>query len=497
MGQVSILIVEDERIVAKDLQQTLQGWGYGPVRIASSCSEALQRLEENRPDLVLMDIRIQGGVDGIGTAQLLQQVCDAPIIYLTAHGDTSYLERARETRPQAYILKPIKGPELRAALELGLERHRGERALRERDRWYYSTLCAIRDAVVTVDNKGCITFMNPVAEQLTGRRLSQSMGCPVEEVIELLDGHELPLPITTALREGRPVEGWRGRIRCHQTRQAYPVADSAAPVMDGERNLGAVMVFRDVTLEESLRQQLELSQRLASLGTIAAGVAHEINNPLAAILGSASLAQSMLRKDWTPEIHSEVSEIIDELLESSQRIRKIVSDLQSFGRRSSSPKGRCDLLHGLNWALRVAGHAFRTKPQVHSKFLTPPIVQLDETRLGQVLVNLLVNAAQAMEGRPRQEVDISLTPAHGPGVMVKIRDSGCGIPADQLHRVFDPFHTTKPPGKGTGLGLSIVHSIVTQAGGEIDLSSEVGVGTTVRLLLPLVERPEAGQSAER
>src|SRR5262245_25297983 len=140
-----ILIVEDESIVAHDIQQTLTACGYGPLNIAASAEEAIARASELCPDVVLMDIRIKGSLDGLETAKLLQQRFDVPIVYLTAHDDVATIERARETHPQAYLLKPVKAAELRAAIELALDNHEIAKRAHERQHEMETELAITHD----------------------------------------------------------------------------------------------------------------------------------------------------------------------------------------------------------------------------------------------------------------------------------------------------------------------------------------------------------------
>src|ERR1043165_1408870 len=164
----SVLIVEDERIFAEDLQDSLTELGYDAFAIASSADEAVEQIAERCPDIVLMDIRIKGALDGIETAALLRKQFDVPVIYLSANTDRATLMRANTTQPYGYLLKPVKEAELLSALEVSLHRHAVERRLRQRERWFSTTLRSIADAVVTVDLGGTVTFMNPAAERLSG-----------------------------------------------------------------------------------------------------------------------------------------------------------------------------------------------------------------------------------------------------------------------------------------------------------------------------------------
>jgi PAS domain S-box-containing protein len=262
-----ILIVEDERIVALDLQQTLREFGFDGTDVASSADEAMACAAARRPGLVLMDIRIAGPRDGIETAVALKARFDVPVVYLTAHADEVTLQRATATTPHGYLLKPIKAAELRSAVEVSLVRHDLERRQREREQWFSATLASIGDAVVAVDLDGRVAFMNAVAASLTGVDTGTGAGRPVADVLHLQHAWSGPdLPVLQALRERRAVELDTAPLVNLVTQQARVIADSAAPVVDPQSHevLGAVMVFRDVTDRERMRAQLEQTERLAA-----------------------------------------------------------------------------------------------------------------------------------------------------------------------------------------------------------------------------------------
>lgn len=298
--RASVLIVEDERIVALDLQQTLHEFGYDAFAIASSLDEAIALASARRPDLVLMDIRINGPKGGIETAQLLGERFLVPIVYLTAHADESTVARARLTEPHGYLVKPIKAAELRSTMEVALYRHALARELREREKWFSTTLRSIADAVLTVDLAGRVTFMNAVAERLTGASASAALGQPAQSVLRLLPRADSaappPDPLETALRERKPGNDDDLRLLNLETGVVRTISNASAPVLDGERCLGAVMVFRDTTEKQRREAELEAADRLTSLGTMAAGVAHEVNHPLVVIVSNAAFVAEQLAK---------------------------------------------------------------------------------------------------------------------------------------------------------------------------------------------------------
>ena len=174
MPDARILIVEDEAIEAMDIQQRLVGLGYPLPDIAYNGEEGVRKVEKTQPDLVLMDIMMPGKMDGVAAAEQIRSRFDIPIIFLTAYSDENTLRRAKITAPYGYIVKPFQERELHITVDMALYRHKLERELRERKKWLATTLRSIGDAVIATDEKGLITFMNPVAEAL--------MGCKLEEV---------------------------------------------------------------------------------------------------------------------------------------------------------------------------------------------------------------------------------------------------------------------------------------------------------------------------
>ena len=494
-----ILIVEDERIVAKDLQHTLNAMGYDAFAIAASADDALRHAGERRPALVLMDIRIKGRQDGIETAALIRQRHGVPVVFLTAHADDATLERAKLTTPYGYLMKPVKAAELRSAIEISLHRHDMEHQLRERKRWFSTTLRSIDDAVITVDTAGRTTFVNPAAERLVGIAADLAIGRLAGDLVQLAEASSSPLDEVLAHRRN---------VAIHEAAFAAPggarrsITGSASPVIDGDELLGAVMVFRDVTEQLSVRHRLEIADRLASLGTLTSGVAHEINNPLAVVIANASYVRSQMHEisDALSELGApgcelaaalrELSEVQAEIAAAGARIGKIVTDLKAFSRPVEPTAGVADIGRAIGWAVRATEHEFRHRARLNHDVAALPPARADEARLGQVFVNLLMNAAQAIAPGTANDNEVAIRGrAEGERIIVEVQDTGPGIAPDVLRRIFEPFYTTRDIGQGTGLGLSVCHGIVTSVGGEIQVESEVGRGTTFRVILHAAARP--------
>ena len=185
MNGTTILVVEDEGIVAMDLQRSLTQFGYRVLDPVSSSEEALTRVAEESPDLVLMDIRIRGPVDGVETGEILRARYQVPVVYLTANGDEATIDRVKRTEPLGFLLKPYKPRDLRSTVEIALYRNQMERRLRERERQLAAILQSAGDAILTTNAQGFIEFMNPSAESLTGWPVTEAAGQPIADILRL------------------------------------------------------------------------------------------------------------------------------------------------------------------------------------------------------------------------------------------------------------------------------------------------------------------------
>jgi signal transduction histidine kinase len=279
-------------------------------------------------------------------------------------------------------------------------------------------------------------------------------------------------------------------------------------VLKGDLTRLPVAVERELREKElrqeqvRMREQLVISERMASAGTLAAGVAHEINNPLAVALANLEYLSDLLeqyakklRDVDDGERMTALAEPIRDTREALDRIRDIVRDVKLFSRPEEETTGRVDVTRVVDSAARMAWNEIRHRARLVKDYRPTPAALANESRLGQVVLNLLVNAAQAMPDGHADDHELRVTTRTGRKgqVVIEVADNGAGIAKEHIDRIFDPFFTTKPIGIGTGLGLSICQRIVTQLGGTIEVHSELGKGSLfrVRLLAAREEHPEA------
>jgi PAS domain S-box-containing protein len=262
LDKKNILIVEDEGIIALDLHARLLTLGYNVTDMVSTGKEVLAVLKTKTPDLILQDIMLKGNLDGIEIASKIKLEYDIPVIFLTAYADEKTLERAKLAEPYGYILKPFEERELRSAIEVALYKHSIEKKLKENERWLFTTLQSIGDAVITTDVKRNITFVNRITEELTGWGANELVGKDICSVIKFIDeetGKEIENPIVKVLETNCNCALEAKTALLTRSGNTIPIDDSTAPIIDGKgKTTGVVLVFRDVI--ERRKADFEISQ---------------------------------------------------------------------------------------------------------------------------------------------------------------------------------------------------------------------------------------------
>ena len=353
------------------------------------------------------------------------------------------------------------------------------------------------EAVFLLDEQGLVVEANPVAERLLRREGSQLLGTPLEALCPEREREPLRRSLWELLSRGSARLENQGFLSARGERVALDLTASLQEVGSSARML---VVGRDCTEKRRMEQQGLQNDRLASMGALAAGIAHEINNPIGYVLTNLGYLRDC-REDFertiaqVPELArklkpqlDEAREALTESIEGCTRIRDIVRDMRSFAHAPDESTAPVDINASLDFVLRMAHSELKSTALLQKDYdLSLPAVFGNESRLSQVFLNLVINALQAMHaGDPEQNVLRVRTACEGDRVRVDVSDTGHGISPEVLPRIFDPFFTTKPAGMGTGLGLSISHSLVQKMGGELSVRSAPGQGTTFSLLLPTV-----------
>lgn len=494
-----ILIVEDEGIISSHIASLLARSGFQVAGIAESSEEALAKMGELNPDLVLMDIHIKGKKDGIETVAALREHWDIPVIYVTAHMDGDTIGRAKITGASGFLTKPIHGSLLAVTIEMAIHKHRAERGEKQQRAWMATVLGTLADAVAVVDGEGKVQFLNGLAEELTGWTNEMAGDVDLALVLPLATAG---LPVTAA-ELSPPVQVQRdlpqGLTATGRSGKRFPVEGEIAVSMLGGRVMGTVITFRDATARVARQNQLRQESKMQAVGHLAAGIAHDFNNLLFVILG---YTEELL---GIPGSSPRTVKALTEIRKAGESANAITRQLLKFSR--PEPVHRQDL--ELNRIILDSEGIFRRLcgPGVNLSFslaVQLGTVRADPGQLQQILMNLLVNARDAMPAGGQVTVETArMTIPHAPAlpgvaadfIGLTVRDTGSGMSAETAEHLFEPFFTTKASGEGTGLGLSIVHSIVTDLGGTIQVESEPGHGAVFTVFLPQTATVTGGQAS--
>ena len=372
-----------------------------------------------------------------------------------------------------------------------IERKQIQLALKEEKECLAVTLRSIGDGVITTDMTGRILLINKVTEQLTGWQQKEAAGRPISEVFNIvneLNGESRPNPVSKVLESGQIVALANHTALIARDGTKRSIADSGAPILDQDSKIiGVVLVFRDVTSENKLRAELMKAEKLESVGVLAGGIAHDFNNILMAIMGNLSLVKHFLDPG-----EKKVSPLILAAEKASLRAKDLTQQLLTFSRGGDPVKETAAVGEIIRDSADFVLHGSNIKCQ-YSIADDLWMVNIDKGQMSQVIQNLIINARQAMGdignikisgkniSNPRVE-NFSALDHEGKYIKVSIDDNGPGIPSKALHKIFDPYFTTKE--MGSGLGLAITNSIIAKHDGFIRVDSSPK-GTTFAIYLPV------------
>jgi two-component system NtrC family sensor kinase len=544
----TILIVDDTPANIGLLVDYLEDHNFRVV-VAQDGEEGIKRAKFAQPDLILLDVMMPG-MDGFETCRRMMadaKTADIPVIFMTALTDSVEKVTGFDAGAVDYVTKPFQIEEVLARVNTHLALRAMQKQLEQQNNQLQLEI-AVRlqveaelsltqysvdhatDAIFWLAPEGKITYVNeagcsllrqsrenvlhmhfydieidatPATWAKNWERIKARRSCTVETRIRAKGNIVIPLESTISYLEfgGKEHAFVYARDISERKRAEQSLNESYLNLKESTRKL------------EEMRQQLLQAEKMASIGQLAAGVAHEINNPIAfvysnlgtlktyiaALLKLVAFAErsesllgdypevqneiAVLRKQLDIDyVREDVMSLMDESIDGVQRVRRIVQDLKDFSRVGEIERQVVDVHAGLNSTLNIVVSELRQKAEIRKEYGELPPIEGVGAQLNQVFLNLLVNAGQSIEANGI----ITIRTGHDEKwAWIDIADNGCGIPADNMSRIFEPFFTTKPVGMGTGLGLSLSYGIIAQHGGKIEVSSQVGQGSTFRIWLPL------------
>jgi PAS domain S-box-containing protein len=331
--------------------------------------------------------------------------------------------------------------------------------------------------VLAVDFEGRIEFWNAQLEHSMGVQRADAIGRTMEEVLP----PDLAVEIAARSEQERTTNLYKFPLRNREGRTLVVNVSIAPLAAKSSEHLGRLILLDDITQRMQLEEQLVQTEKLTSLGLLAAGVAHEVNTPLAVISNYIQMLAKQL------PANDPRHKLTEKIVSQTFRASEIVNNLLNFSRRGGAGFQEVDLNHIINETITLVAHPFRVAnvQVVRNLQIDLPLVLGSSNRLQQVFLNLFLNARDAMPSGGMFEVRSA---AHNGTVEIEVSDTGIGIQRENLSRIFDPFFTTKATGRGTGLGLSVSYGIITEHAGKIEVRSTPGKGTCFRLEFPAVRK---------
>ncbi|MBI3850586.1 MAG: response regulator [Verrucomicrobia bacterium] len=482
MANERILIVEDESPVATLLERYLKKAGFSISAKAETGEEALRQAESLYPDLVLMDIEIKGGIDGVETAQRLHDRFDIPVVFLTGLADEATLDRVRQSDSFGYLLKPFRPGELKASIELAFKKHKGERKLKEIEQWFSAAIKAIGDAVITTDKAGRVTFVNPVAEALIGWSQHQAVGSSLSDVFHVIDGPVRAAgenPVTRVVRKGMTAGFPRETVLLAKDGREAPIETNVSPIKNDQGHIiGSVLIFRDIAERKQAERELNRSREqfrslVAHLQSVReeerTRIAREVHDELGQLITGLKMDLAWLEKKLpqerkvTPGSH---------LLEKTQSMSALLNQMVQSVRKISAElrPGVLDNL-GLVAALEWQAREFETHTGIPCK-ITTDLEEADfdadlSTAVFRIFQESLTNVARHAKAT---SVAVSFKECSGQ-LLLEVTDDGCGISDSALR-------------KSSSFGVLGMRERAAILGGEFWINGKAGAGTVVTVKLP-------------
>ena len=497
---IKVLIVEDEVITALDIKRSLERLGFEVLSIEDTGNDAICKIEELKPDLVLMDIVLKGEIDGVETTELIKSRFDVPVVYLTAYSDENTFERAKLTEPYGFIVKPAGVYELKCNIENAFYKYKLEKKLKKQA----DLLNLTHDAIIVHDMHDKITFWNRGAEERYGWREEEVLGKVTHDLLKTEFPDSLEETCDQFLCKGY----WEGEL-IHTKRDGEKIIVSSRWALQKDENnipIGFMEINSDITerkkAEKSLMEahnelELKVQERTAKLNILvdelkrsneelkqfAYVTSHDLQEPLRTI---ASFTQ-LLKRRYENKLDEDADEFIDYIVSGADRMQTMIKALLDYSRVNTMGKEfePYNFEEILDQTLRSLKIAIDESNAVISRDPLPTM-KVDDKQMIQLFQNLISNAIKFRKLDERMKIYISCEKVSN-NYLFSVSDNGIGMELQFKDRIFEVFQRlhTRDEYSGTGIGLAICKKIVERHGGQIWVESEFGKGSTFYFTIPL------------
>jgi CheY-like chemotaxis protein len=485
MAQASshkVAIIEDEGLIAADLKRRLLSVGYDVTGIADTGSSALQLIQDTCPDVVLMDIRIKGQMDGIQVASQVREKLDVPVVFLTAYEDREILDRAAQTQAFGYIKKPIASASLQGSIEMAISKHRHERELRAARDWAAASFASVPSAVVVTDGSGKIQYLNSMAEQLTGRSSNDVEGRSSRELLRLIyrdSGRPLEDFVPVAMLQGETISFPSGVCLLGGGGRTYTIDGSVAPRWCEGRVEGTVIAFTDTTFGKFEEEQSLQDHKQQALLRLADGLAKQLPDPAVLAEDRARLLEALPPDSpHRPDAES-IGRAAMDAIAVTYRLRSYLQLPDMHLRRVAVG----DLLASLEAAWNKFHPMLRLVPEVE-----PAMVHADEWQLTKALVSILLHARAHMTHSDGLVIDAAGADIDRMSHSVRIRISypSADENAESIERIFEPSLSSDTD------DLPLAYRLIKRMGGLVSARMEPGQKAVCDIYLSRVNAAGAG-----
>jgi len=491
MEPTKIMIVEDEVIIARDIEKSLTNMKYIVLPLVTTGEEAVEKAKEKKPDLILMDIVLTGEIDGVDAAETIKNELNIPIIFLTSYSDEHHLSRAKLTEPFGYLLKPFEIKMLHACIQMALYKHKTEIKISKMNQFLNNIMETMVDILIVINHEKNITHLNQAALSILGYKKQELIGKNFTELI-CKDNENTYLnkciDFFDNLKKIDKINDYELMFQ-NIKGDKIPVSISTSKSFDKKNNVCCyVCVARDIREMKETFAQLIQTEKLSVIGEYAAGIFHDIKNPLQMI----NMICGMIEMDMVDNLinTTKLKNNINDILFNVEKTNKIINHMNVFTGLSLE---NIQLIN-INDIIDSGIKYFATK--IYSKKIqieidideSIPLIKANPIKIEQILLNLLSNAVNAFANNNIQEKKIIIKTYmqsksdENLYIVLSVGDNAGGIPEKIKSKIFKRFFTTNINGNGVGLGLAIVKRIADEMNASIELDNKDGLGATFNII---------------